>query len=89
MTNTTLENKITILADLWFNYKSDEDFFDFIIYNDIGLPLAYLLDTGLCIKTDKSDNFIIETFDLLISTLEIEDVGFTNLNEVFLLAEGE
>lgn len=73
-----------ILGDLWINYRSDEDFQSFIEYNDIGLPLAYLLSAKV-VKTvdDMAVAFIDETFDLLLASLELEeDIGFTSLEEL-------
>lgn len=81
--NTTFENKAEILADLWLNYKDDEAFEDFIAYNDLGLPLAYAFANQIVTKTDNLQKFIDETFDLLLSGLEVEeDTGFESLDEI-------
>lgn len=81
---TDFEMRCEILGDLWINYRSDEDFQSFIEYNDIGLPLAYLLSAKV-VKTvdDMAVAFIDETFDLLLASLELEeDIGFTSLEEL-------
>jgi hypothetical protein len=70
---TTIENKIAILADLWLNYKDDEDFEDFIQYNDLGLPLAYAINENVVEKSEMAINFIEETFALLLAGLELPD----------------
>lgn len=80
---TTFDNKTAILADLWMNYRGDEEFNDFIEYNDIGLPLAFMLDSGLAKASGESDKFINETFDLLLTSLGIEDEGFETLDDLF------
>ena len=49
---TDFENQAGILAKLYMNYKEEEEFEDFIEYNDVGLPLAYLMSEGLSIPTD-------------------------------------
>jgi hypothetical protein len=86
--NTTFENKAEILSDLWLNYKDDEVFLDFIEYNDLGLPLAYAFANQIVANTDKLEKFIDETFDLLLSGLEVEeDTGFESLDEILGLAE--
>jgi hypothetical protein len=86
--NTTIENKAEILSDLWLNYKDDEAFLDFIEYNDLGLPLSYAFANGIVTKTDQLEKFINETFDLLLSGLEVEeDTGFESLDELLGLAE--
>jgi hypothetical protein len=80
---TTFDNKVSILADLWMTYRDDEDFSEFVDYNDLGLPLAYLIDQNIVDKTDKATLFINETFDLLLASLEIdEDTGFENLDDL-------
>jgi hypothetical protein len=79
---TTFENKCIILADLWLNYRSDEEFQDFIEYNDMGLPLAYALSEGIVKGTELSNKFIDETFDLLLGGMEVEDTGFENLDDL-------
>jgi hypothetical protein len=83
---TEFTNKTKILADLWINYRDEEDFVDFCDYNDLGLPLAYLTDNGLATSTDLGNKYIEETFDLLLTALEIkEDTGFESLDDLFTL----
>ena len=84
---TSLENKLTILADLWLNYRNDEEFKDFVEYNDLGLPIAYMLAYNIVALTESAKNFIDETFNLLLAGLEIEDTGFENLDELLDQAE--
>jgi len=79
---TTFENKCIILSDLWLNYRSDEEFEDFITYNDMGLPLAYALSEGIVNGTEMSTKFIDETFDLLLAGMSVEDTGFDNLDDL-------
>lgn len=87
-TSTHFSNKCEILADLWLNYRNDPEFQDFIEYNDIGLPLAYVIANGIVETTETATRFINETFDLLLSGLEIdEDTGFDNLDDLLGLAE--
>jgi hypothetical protein len=83
---TTQENKADILAELWLNYRHDQNFEDFVQYNDIGLPIAYAISNGIVKATDIADKFINETFDLLLASLEVEDQGFENLDDIFILA---
>ena len=84
---TTIENKTAILADLFLNYRDDEEFTDFISYNDIGLPVAYAIDNKIVKGTEMSDQFINETFELLIAALGVEDIGFETLDEMFTEAQ--
>jgi hypothetical protein len=84
MSTTTQENKANILAELWLNYRDDENFDDFISYNDLGLPLAYLLSANIVKRTEQADKFVNETFDLLLASLEVEDTGFDNIDDIFI-----
>lgn len=80
---TSYESKLSILVELWLNYKDDQNFEDFIAYNDLGLPLAYAISEGIVESTDIAANFVSETFELLLAGLEIvEDIGFENLDDV-------
>lgn len=83
---TTFENKCALLSELWLNYKDDEEFADFVEYNDIGLPLAYAISNGIVESTEKAERFIEETFALLLAGLEIdEDTGFEDLDDLLAL----
>lgn len=84
---TTFESKCAILSDLWMNYREDEGMQDFVEYNDMGLPLAYFINSEIVTPKDQARMFVDETFNLLLGALEIEDKGFETLNE--LMSEGE
>jgi hypothetical protein len=84
---TDFSAKTNILADLWMDYRDDEDFKDFIEYNDLGLPLAYAVDNGIVEASEMAERFIDETFRVLLSSLGLEDEGFDNLNDLFARAE--
>jgi hypothetical protein len=71
-----------MLAELWLNYKEDEEFQDFIDYNDLGLPIAYIIHNDIVKSTDTAEKFVGETFDLLLAGLGIEDTGFETLDEL-------
>lgn len=83
---TTYEDKCHILGDLWIQYKNDEEFEDFIAYNDLGLPLAYSISSGIVQSTPIAENFIEETFTLLLSAIELEDEGFESLEDIMIAA---
>ena len=82
MAGNTFENKITILAELWMNYRDDAELEDFIEYNDLGLPLAYLLMNEIVLPTSQSEIYINETYDLFIASLTVEDKEWTSLDEL-------
>ena len=86
---TTFSNKAVILADLWMNYRDDENFQDFIEYNDLGLPLAYLISANIVESNDYGNRFVEEAFDLLLVGLDVEDTGFETLDELFEYADNK
>lgn len=80
---TSYEAKVSILTELWLNYKNDQNFEEFIAYNDLGLPLAYAIYEGIVESTELAASFISETFELLLAGLAIpEDVGFDTLDDM-------
>ena len=85
--STNYTDKCSILAELWLNYRSDEEFQDFIEYNDLGLPLAYAIDNNIVKSSEMAQRFVEESFDLFMASLEVEDTGFENLDELLALAE--
>lgn len=80
---TTFDNKVKILAEIWLYHRDNEELSDFIEYNDLGLPLAYALQEEIVIANDKTRGFIVETFGLLLDGHEQEDTGFTSTEELF------
>ena len=84
---TDFSNKITILAELWMNYREDDHLDDFMEYNDLGLPMAYLLMNEIVLPSEQSALYIDETFDLLLSALSVEDKGFESLDELLDAAD--
>ena len=81
MTNS-FENKCSILAELWMNYRDDDELEDFIAYNDIGLPLAYIIHNDLATPTGQSEIYIDETYDLLLSAVASPDKEYGSLDEL-------
>jgi hypothetical protein len=80
---TPFTNRTMMLADLWMNYRGDEEFNDFIEYNDLGMPLAYAIANNIVEKTAMAETLINETFELLLAALEIpEDEGFDSLDDL-------
>lgn len=82
MEQTSFTNRCRILSELWLDYRDDEEFQDFIQYNDLGLPLAYAISEGIVEKTDIASNFINEAFDILLSALGVKDTGFETLEDL-------
>ena len=79
---TSFDNKCAILADIFINYRDDEEFADFREYNDLGLPLAYAIAGNIVKANPKAEKFINETFDLLLAGLDLEDTGFESIEDL-------
>jgi hypothetical protein len=83
------DNKVSILAELWMNYRDDEQLKDFIEYNDLGLPMAYFLMNELVLPTQQSEIYINETYNLLLASLGVDDVEYESLDELLGATENE
>lgn len=79
---TTFDNKALILGQLWLNYKSDDELADFFEYNDLGLPLAFAFAEGIVNHTPTLEQYINESWNLLIEGLDIEDTGFEDITDL-------
>lgn len=81
---TSLSARADILADLWLNYRTDEEFEDFIEYNDLGLPIAYAYVTNMVKLNKPAEQMIDESFNLLLAGLGVEDIeeGYENLDDL-------
>lgn len=88
-TTTSFENKCNILGDFWVEFKDSERFEDFIQYNDLGLPIAFAIATGLVKSTPLAETYVTETFDLLLGGLGIEDTGFEDIEEILGFSQDE
>jgi len=87
---TNFETKCAILSDLWLNYKDNVELEDFVEYNDLGLPLAYLIHTNLVTVTEEGMPYVDETFNLLCTALGLDsDEEYTSLNELMELQDDE
>ena len=81
---TTFPAMCSILSELWMDYKSDKYFKDFIEYNDIGLPIAFLIENELVEPTKIAIQYVYETWEIFLAALEInEDLGWESLEEIF------
>lgn len=67
-------DKTGILGQLWIEFREDENFSAFIEYNDIGLPMAYMVAEGLVKElTPLGEQYITETFEMFLDLLEVEE----------------
>ena len=82
MLTTTFENKASILSQLWINYKAEDEWIDFMVYNDLGLPLAFAFTEGVINHTPTLEQYINETWALFIEGLGVEDTGFEDIADL-------
>ena len=69
---TPYKIKHKILADLWTKYKEARAWFDFFSYNDLGLPLAFMIEQKIVESTPVAQVYIEETFELLVESLKLD-----------------
>ena len=82
-TSPTFTKKCEILSELWLDYRQDEQFQDFIEYNDIGLPLSYFVEAEIVQATEIAQEYISETFRLLAVALGLDsDKDWKSLNQM-------
>jgi hypothetical protein len=85
-------DKCGILGQFWFEFRDDDKLEDFISYNDIGLPLAWFIATGVVTANPMAEDYIDETFDLFLSALEVteeEIEGMDNLESILAYVESK
>jgi hypothetical protein len=88
---TPYNTKYAILSDLWTNYKDDKEMADFFAYNDLGLPLAFMIEQKIVESTPVAQVYIEETFELLVESLGLDpEEEYESLSEMLdLQAENE
>lgn len=83
-TQNSFDNKCAVLADLWMQYRFDKQFEDFVSYNDLGLPLAFLVGEELVKPAPLAKDMINETYALLLSALEREDGDYESIEDLMV-----
>jgi hypothetical protein len=82
---TPSADKAAILSEFWMDFRDDEALKDFVEFNDMGLPLAFFVASGIVQESPMAETYIAETFDLFLIALEItedEIEGLETLNDV-------
>lgn len=83
---TPYHKKCSILSELWTGYKNNKDMADFFEYNDLGLPLAFIIDQKIVKSTPKAQVYVEQTFELLVDSLGLDpDDEFESLDEMLEL----
>ena len=80
MNKMNFKEKASVISSLWIEFRHDEDFSDFMNYNDIGCPLAYVFSNGLATELSQVGiDMITETFNMFLGLLEVTE---DEINEV-------
>jgi hypothetical protein len=79
---TSLARRCEILSQVWMEHRQDDDFQDFVEFNDLGLPLAYIAAEKLARLTDEGKACVNETFELLLEALDQEDADWADLEDL-------
>lgn len=78
-----LLKKTEILVDFIQSYLDDEEFEDFFIYNDLGVPMAVMYKNNLIIPTSEGENLLQETYSDLCDLFGANpDDDYENLNDL-------
>ena len=84
-TTIPYSKKCLILADFWLNYKDEEDFEDFVAYNDIGLPLAFMITEDIVLSTTTAEVYVNEAWELLCSAMDVDSKqDYDSLEDMFI-----
>ena len=84
-TNTPYSKRGAILSEFWLNYRDEDGFEDFVEYNDIGLPLSFMIAEDIVASTPVAEAYINECWDLLCAALKIESKqNYDSLADMFL-----
>jgi hypothetical protein len=84
---TSIESQFDILSNFYLTYKNDNHLKEFMDFNDIGLPLAFLVSERLCEPTELALIYVQETFNMLLAVMGIQDIGFNSLDHLLATAE--
>ena len=82
--------KCDILGDLWAYYREDiqdsEAWLEFFKYNDVALPLAYMISNDYAMVNEDSEapSFINETWEMFCEYINIPaDGDYKDIGEAF------
>lgn len=74
-----------MLSDFWLNYKDEEEFEDFVDYNDIGLPLAFMITEDIVLSTPVAEVYVNEAWELLCAALQVDSKqDYDSLEDMFI-----
>jgi hypothetical protein len=77
---TDFWERCQILSEFKIRYK--EEYKEFIEFNDIGFPLAYLNAEHLALPSVDGMRYVDETWVLLLAEMDVDDTGFEDLDHL-------
>jgi hypothetical protein len=84
-TTIPYSKKCFLLGDFWLNYKDEEGFEDFVEYNDIGLPLAFMISEDIVLSTTVAEIYVNEAWELLCAALNVDSTqDYDSLEDMFI-----
>ena len=67
-------HKAGVVGQLWIEFRNDEDFSEFMEYNDLGCPLGYMVSEGIVKEVSPlGEKMINETYKMLLELLEYSE----------------
>ena len=82
---TNFSNKVSILRDLWIQYRDDEYFSDLFEINDLGFPLAFAIFHDQAIPSNEGMETINQTWNNFLEYINVDDTGFEDLTEIYFV----
>ena len=68
------EEKAGVIGTLWIEFRKSDEYADFMSYNDLGCPLAYMYSSGLVKElSDQGIAMISETFNMFLELLDVTE----------------
>ena len=83
-------DRCAILGQFWYEFRDDDELKPFISYNDVGLPLAWFISTGVVTALPMSEEYVNETFAMFLDAMEIDEeevADIDNLDDLLAIVE--
>ena len=79
-----------ILGQFWYEFRDDQTVKPFMEYNDVGMPLAWFIATGVVTPLPMAEEYINETLAMFLQAMEVEEadvVDVDNLDDLLAIVE--
>lgn len=79
-----------ILGQFWYEFRDDEELKPFISYNDVGLPLAWFIATGVVTPLPMAEEYVNESFAMFLNAMEVTEddvLDVDNLDDLLAIVE--